>query len=50
MWPSLMAFLNTGFTALLIKGGVITIPLLVASLISVAVMLERLHFWWRLHA
>ena len=50
MWPSLMAFLNTGLIASLIKGGVITIPLLVASLISVAVMLERLHFWWRLCA
>jgi biopolymer transport protein ExbB len=48
MWPSLNTFLHHGVIALLFKGGVIMIPLLVASLLSVAVVLERLHFWWRL--
>lgn len=50
MWSTLLIFLQTGPIALLMKGGVIMIPLLVASLISVAVILERLHFWWRLGA
>jgi biopolymer transport protein ExbB len=50
MWPNLLTFLNAGPIALLMKGGVIMIPLLVASLISVAVILERLHFWWCLRA
>jgi biopolymer transport protein ExbB/TolQ len=50
MWSTFLTILHTGPIALLMKGGVIMIPLLVASLISVAVILERFHFWWRLGA
>jgi biopolymer transport protein ExbB len=37
-----------GLLSILIKGGIVMIPLLASSLISMAVILERLHFWWRL--
>lgn len=37
-----------GLLAILIKGGIVMIPLLASSLLSMAVILERLYFWWRL--
>ena len=36
------------FLAILVKGGFVMIPLLASSLLSTAVILERLYFWWRL--
>jgi biopolymer transport protein ExbB len=44
----MMAFLHGGVVGLLMQGGPVMIPLLVASVLSVTVVLERLHFWWRL--
>jgi biopolymer transport protein ExbB len=40
--------MQEGFFAILVKGGVVMIPLLASSLISLAVILERFFFWWRL--
>jgi biopolymer transport protein ExbB len=37
-----------GLLALLMKGGLVMIPLLASSLLSTAVILERLYFWLRL--
>ena len=33
--------------ALLVKGGVVMVPLLVCSVAALAVVLERAWFWWR---
>jgi biopolymer transport protein ExbB len=42
------SLINGGMIAILIKGGVVMIPLLASSIISLAVILERLYFWRRL--
>jgi hypothetical protein len=42
---SALQWLNSGAVAFLIKGGIIMIPLLVCSVISVTVTAERLYFW-----
>jgi biopolymer transport protein ExbB len=34
--------------AILVKGGLVMIPLLASSIVAMAVILERLCFWWRL--
>jgi biopolymer transport protein ExbB len=44
----LHSLMQGGLLALLMKGGFVMIPLLVSSLISTAVILERLYFWWSL--
>ncbi len=38
----------SAFVAILVKGGPVMIPLLGCSVISLAVILERAWFWWRL--
>lgn len=48
MWSNVMTFFNEGVGAIFMKGGLVMIPLLAASLISLTVILERLHFWRRL--
>ncbi len=45
MWSSVMHFFNAGIVAILIKGGVVMIPLLALSLISLTVIIERLCYW-----
>jgi biopolymer transport protein ExbB len=40
--------MQEGFLSILVKGGFVMIPLLAASLLSTAVILERLYFWWSL--
>ena len=45
MWESAVHWLNAGVVGFLIKGGIIMIPLLVCSVISVTVTAERLYFW-----
>jgi biopolymer transport protein ExbB len=42
------SLINGGMMAILIKGGVVMIPLLASSIISLAVIFERLYFWRRL--
>jgi biopolymer transport protein ExbB len=37
----------TGIVAFLVKGGVVMAPLLVCSVMALAVVLERAWFWWR---
>jgi biopolymer transport protein ExbB len=51
MWnivPPLPSLMQGGLLALLMKGGLVMIPLLAASLLSTAVILERCYFWWGL--
>ena len=45
MWESAVHWLSGGAIAFLIKGGIVMIPLLVCSVISVTVIVERLCFW-----
>jgi biopolymer transport protein ExbB len=44
----LRSLMQEGFLSILVKGGFVMIPLLAASLLSTAVILERLYFWWSL--
>src|SRR4029450_4206678 len=44
---TLQSLLNSGFTGILIKGGPVMIPLAIASLISLAIVLERWRYWRR---
>lgn len=48
MWDSLVSLINGGIVAMLIRGGITMLPLLVASLISLTVVIERFYFWWSL--
>jgi biopolymer transport protein ExbB len=45
---TLRDLVNGGLFGILVKGGVIMIPLLIASVLSLAVILERAFFWRRL--
>ena len=45
---TLRDLVNCGLFGILVKGGVIMIPLLIASVLSLAVILERAFFWRRL--
>jgi biopolymer transport protein ExbB len=47
VWENLVRLVNGGIISLLMKGGIIMIPLLVSSVISLTVILERLCFWRR---
>ena len=47
LFPSLTKALWT-LVSILTKGGIVMIPLLVASIIALAVTIERLLFWWHL--
>lgn len=40
--------INGGLVGILVKGGLVMIPLLIASVLSLAVVLERAFFWRRL--
>jgi biopolymer transport protein ExbB len=48
VWEIIKPLMQGGLLALLMKGGVVMIPLLASSLLSTAVILERGYFWWRL--
>jgi biopolymer transport protein ExbB len=48
MMQILHPLMHEGLFAILMKGGLVMIPLLASSLVAVAVILERLYFWWRL--
>jgi biopolymer transport protein ExbB len=50
VWERMVPLLNSGMVAMLMKGGIVMIPLLASSLISLTVILERLYFWRRLRA
>jgi biopolymer transport protein ExbB len=45
MSSGVMTFFTEGVVAILMRGGLIMIPLLAASLISLTVILERFYFW-----
>jgi biopolymer transport protein ExbB len=45
VWESLVGLANSGIVSLLIKGGLIMIPLLASSVIALTVIVERLFFW-----
>jgi biopolymer transport protein ExbB len=45
VWESAVHWLNGGAVAFLIKGGIVMIPLLICSVISVTVIVERFFFW-----
>jgi biopolymer transport protein ExbB len=45
VWESAVHWFSSGVVAFLIKGGIVMIPLLVCSVISVTVIVERLFFW-----
>ena len=45
MWNNLVALVPGEILAVIVKGGLIMIPLLAASLIAVTVIIERLFFW-----
>ena len=45
---TLRPLINGGIIALLMKGGIVMVPLLASSVISLAIILERLLFWRRL--
>jgi biopolymer transport protein ExbB len=45
---TLQLLLQGGIIAFLVKGGVVMVPLLASSVISLAIILERLFFWRRL--
>jgi biopolymer transport protein ExbB len=48
VWDTMQPLMQGGLLALLMKGGFVMIPLLASSLLSMAVILERLYFWWSL--
>jgi biopolymer transport protein ExbB len=50
VWERVVTLLDSGIVAILMKGGLVMIPLLASSLISLTVILERLYFWRRLRA
>jgi biopolymer transport protein ExbB len=50
VWNSMVTSLFGEIITVLVKGGFIMIPLLGASLVSVAVIIERLYFWRKLRA
>jgi periplasmic protein TonB len=50
VWNSMVTTISGEFITVLVKGGFIMIPLLGDSLISVAVIIERLYFWRKLRA
>jgi biopolymer transport protein ExbB len=50
VWNSIMTFLQNEIITVIVKGGLIMIPLLAASLIAVTVIVERLYFWRTLRA
>jgi biopolymer transport protein ExbB len=50
VWNSLVTLVPGEIIAVIVKGGLIMIPLLAASLIAVTVIVERLYFWRRLGA
>ncbi len=45
MWNSLVTLTPDAIIAVIVKGGLIMIPLLASSLIAVTVILERWYFW-----
>jgi biopolymer transport protein ExbB len=45
VWNNLLTFMPNEMIDIIVKGGVIMIPLLASSLIAVTVILERLAFW-----
>src|SRR6266567_3506119 len=47
MLTSVQALLHGGLIGLLVKGGLVMIPLFISSVISLTVILERSVFWWR---
>jgi biopolymer transport protein ExbB len=50
VWDMVVTLLNVRVVTILMKGGIVMIPLLASSLISLTVIIERLHFWRRLRA
>lgn len=48
MMTTVHTFMNGSMIALLAKGGLIMIPLLASSVLSLTVIIERCFFWWRL--
>jgi biopolymer transport protein ExbB len=50
VWNSMVTLMPSDILAVIVKGGIIMIPLLAASLIAVTVIVERLYFWRRLRA
>jgi biopolymer transport protein ExbB len=48
VWKSLVTLVPAEIVTVMVKGGLIMIPLLAASLIAVTVIVERLSFWRRL--
>jgi biopolymer transport protein ExbB len=45
VWESVVSLGNSGIVSLLMKGGMMMIPLLASSVISLTVIVERLCFW-----
>ena len=45
MWNSLMTLIPGEIIAIIVKGGLIMIPLLAASLVAVTVIIERAYLW-----
>ena len=48
MMTTIRTFIHGDMIALLAKGGLIMIPLLASSVLSLTVIIERGFFWWRL--
>lgn len=48
MVTTFRSLLENGVIGILVKGGPVMIPLLIASVISLAIILERLRFWQRI--
>jgi biopolymer transport protein ExbB len=45
VWESAVQWLTGGAVTFLVKGGIVMIPLLVCSVISVSVIVERFYYW-----
>jgi biopolymer transport protein ExbB/TolQ len=48
MMTAVRTFFHGEFMTFLAKGGLMMIPLLVSSVLSLTVIIERGFFWWRL--
>jgi len=48
MMTTVRTFIHGDMIVLLAKGGLIMIPLLASSVLSLTVILDRGFFWWRL--
>src|SRR5262245_41114710 len=48
VWDSIITLAHSEIINVIVKGGLIMIPLLAASLLAVTVIVERLYFWRRL--